>query len=165
MVMPPKLLTLSSLVENLTENKLMLFSLPITLSSLHAEPSRLDLPINKSLLTSLKHVKLMELNQFKVFFPTKPRNIWSMEMRQSLTKNIKNKELKTGNSLQVMLLLLMFSPLPEMVWEENPKPELWSTKEKWTYNIPLNPSTLELSSLLSTKSTQLSHSLSEDSKT
>jgi len=75
MDMLPKLLTLLSLVENLTENKLMLFSLPMPLSKLLAEPSRLDLPIKKSLLTSLKHVRLMELNQFKVFFPTKPRNI------------------------------------------------------------------------------------------
>jgi hypothetical protein len=60
---------------------------------------------------------------------------------------------------------LMFSPLPEKVWEKNLKAELWSLKEKWTYNIPLNPSTLELSSLSLTKSTQLFHSLLEGLKT
>jgi len=159
-------LTLLLLVENLTVNKLMSFSLPTTLSSLPLELSRLDLPIKMLppiLPRPLRNLK--EPVQFKVFSPIKPRNIWLMETRLLSIKKLQNRELKTGNSLQVMLFLLMFSVPPEKAWEKKLKPEPWSSKEKWTYNIPLNPSTLELSSLSSTTSTQLFHSPSEDSMT
>jgi len=165
MDMLPKLLTLLLLVENLTVNKLMLFLHAIMLSLLPLEPSRLDLQIKMSPPTSPRFAKHTESNQFKVFSPIKLRNIWLMETRLLSIKKLQNKELKTGNSLQVMLSVLMFSPLPEKVWEKNQTKELWYIKEKWTYNIPLNLNTPELSSLSSTKSTQLFHSPSEDSKT
>ena len=75
MDMHPKLLTLLLLVENLTVNKLM-SSLPLTtLSSLPLEPSRLDLPIKMLPPLSPRFAKLTVFNQFKVSFPTKPRNI------------------------------------------------------------------------------------------
>lgn len=161
----PKPLTLLLSVENLTVNKLM-SSLPLTtLSSLPLEPSRLDLPIKMLPPLSPRFAKLTVFNQFKVSFPTKPRNIWLTETRLSSILKPQNKESRTGNSLQEMLSHLMFSLPPEKVWEKNLRLEPLSIKEKWMYNIPLNPSTLELSSLSSTKSTQLFHSPSEDSMT
>mgnify|MGYP006907047768 FL=1 len=165
MDMHHKPLTLSLLVENLLVNKLIAFLLATTLSLLPLELSRLDQPIKMLPQLLPKFAKHMELNQFKVFSPIKLRNIWLMETRLLSIKKLQNKELRTGNSLQVMLLVLMFSPLPEKVWEKNQTLELWSIKEKWTYNIPLNPSMLELSSLSSTKSTQLFHSPLEDLRT
>lgn len=135
------------LVENLREDKLMLSLLPTTLSSLPQELSLSEHPIKMLPQILLKSAKLMELNQFKVFFPTKLRNIWLMEMKSLSTKRLQNKESKTGNSPQEMSSVLMFLPLLEKVWEKNLKLELLYIKEKWTYNIPLNLSTLELSSL------------------
>jgi hypothetical protein len=71
----PKPLTLLLLVENLTVNKLMSFLPLTTLSSLPLEPSRLDLPIKMLPPLSPRFAKLTVFNQFKVSFPTKPRNI------------------------------------------------------------------------------------------
>jgi len=70
-----KLLIPYVLEENPRVNKLMLSLLPTTLSSLPQELSLSENPIKPSPQILLKSVKLMELNQFKVFFPTKLRNI------------------------------------------------------------------------------------------
>jgi hypothetical protein len=75
MGMLPKPLTLLLLVEKLKVNQQMSFLLPIMLSSLPLEPSRLDPPIKMLLLTLLKFAKLMRSTQFKVFSPIKLRNI------------------------------------------------------------------------------------------
>lgn len=75
MDMLPNALILLLLVEKLKTSKLMSFLLPITLSKLPLEPSRLEAPIKMLPQLLLKFAKLMESTQFKVFSLIKLRNI------------------------------------------------------------------------------------------
>jgi hypothetical protein len=68
-------LILLLLVEKLKTSKLMLSSLPITLSKLPLEPSRSEAPIKMLPQLSPKFAKHTESTQFKVFSHIKLRNI------------------------------------------------------------------------------------------
>jgi len=164
MDMLPTLVTQSLSEEKQRESKQMLFSQHTTHLWLPLEPSKQLLPIKMWLLILLKSWQIMISLHFKVFFPTKLKNIWSMEMNALSIPRLQNKELTIGNSPQEMLLPLMFMHPLVKQWVKKQILELLCIKEKWTCSIIWRVRVQELSSLLSIKNTQLFLSPSEVSK-